>query len=220
MDQHETHDDTLRLWMVRHGQTLFNELGLAQGWCDSPLTDEGRRGVTALADELREIEWSGVYASSSERAVDTAEMLLEGRMPVVRDWRWKEFNFGVWEARPNVEMIEALRSLTDSADPLVAMRGLLRGDHPALERGESGAQYASRVNAAIADIRARHRSGDVLVVTHGMTIGVAAALADPDFDFGHGQGNATFSLVEYAADGSASIRAHGASSRSVLSIVR
>ena len=31
------------LYMMRHGQTLFNELKRMQGWSDSPLTDLGIR---------------------------------------------------------------------------------------------------------------------------------------------------------------------------------
>lgn len=31
-----------RLYLMRHGQTLFNTLNRIQGWCDSPLTEKGR----------------------------------------------------------------------------------------------------------------------------------------------------------------------------------
>lgn len=31
----------LKLYIVRHGKTLFNEKHLIQGCCDSPLTAEG-----------------------------------------------------------------------------------------------------------------------------------------------------------------------------------
>ena len=31
------------LYLMRHGQTLFNVLKKIQGWCDSPLTEEGIR---------------------------------------------------------------------------------------------------------------------------------------------------------------------------------
>lgn len=30
------------LYIMRHGQTLFNVRGKIQGWCDSPLTEEGK----------------------------------------------------------------------------------------------------------------------------------------------------------------------------------
>ena len=31
----------LKFYFVRHGKTLFNLKGRMQGWCDSPLLDEG-----------------------------------------------------------------------------------------------------------------------------------------------------------------------------------
>lgn len=32
-----------KLYLMRHGQTLFNQLGKIQGACDSPLTEAGIR---------------------------------------------------------------------------------------------------------------------------------------------------------------------------------
>lgn len=31
----------MKIYLVRHGQTLFNQQKKVQGWCDSPLTQEG-----------------------------------------------------------------------------------------------------------------------------------------------------------------------------------
>ena len=33
-----------RLFVIRHGRTMFNTIGRAQGWSDTPLTAEGERG--------------------------------------------------------------------------------------------------------------------------------------------------------------------------------
>ena len=46
---------TLNLYLIRHGQTEYNAAGIVQGWCDSPLTAEGKAGAAqthrmALAD--------------------------------------------------------------------------------------------------------------------------------------------------------------------------
>ena len=30
-----------RLFVIRHGRTMFNTIGRAQGWSDTPLTAEG-----------------------------------------------------------------------------------------------------------------------------------------------------------------------------------
>lgn len=208
----------LRLWLVRHGQTLFNVLGMAQGWCDSPLTADGIQGCEALAGELKDMAWAGVYSSPSERAMDTAEIITGAPERIVRDRRWKEYNFGVYEGSKNEDVFTALAALRGTGEnPFESARGIFQGDHPALESGETGAEYQNRVREAIADLRTAHAAGgDVIVVSHGMTIGVAATLADPDFDFGHGMGNATFTVLEYAADGAARIIAYGASSPSEL----
>ena len=37
-----------RLFVIRHGRTMFNTIGRAQGWSDTPLTVEGERGIQAL----------------------------------------------------------------------------------------------------------------------------------------------------------------------------
>lgn len=212
-DEAQQADTRLRLWLVRHGRTLFNERGIAQGWCDSPLSEEGRHQVQQLADDLHDAPWVGVYSSPSERAMDTAEALVGDRLPIVRDRRWKEYNFGVWEARANDEVFAELNRIGAPGDtPSVRLRGLYFGDFPALENGESGADFGSRVADAIADIRSAHDGGDVLVVTHGMTIGVAVGQADPAFEYGRGVGNASITLIEYASDDAGVVRAVGAQS--------
>lgn len=47
-----------RVYMIRHGQTLFNVLRRKQGWCDSPLTEVGigqavRPALTCASAESR-----------------------------------------------------------------------------------------------------------------------------------------------------------------------
>lgn len=41
---------TKTLYLMRHGETLFNQLGLIQGWCDSPLTTNGKQQAQAARD--------------------------------------------------------------------------------------------------------------------------------------------------------------------------
>ena len=43
-----------RLYIVRHGKTMFNTIGRAQGWSDTPLTAAGERGIRELGIGLRE----------------------------------------------------------------------------------------------------------------------------------------------------------------------
>ncbi len=93
----------MKLIFVRHGETLFNELKLTQGWCDSPLTKQGIEQARAAGENLKDIAIDEAYSSTSERAYDTADIILEGRrIEIRRDKRLKELNFGYYEGSSDV----------------------------------------------------------------------------------------------------------------------
>ena len=45
----------VRLYLVRHGKTMFNTIGRAQGWSDTPLTAEGELGIHELGIWLERV---------------------------------------------------------------------------------------------------------------------------------------------------------------------
>ena len=89
---------TVRFYYVRHGQTLFNEIGKMQGWCDSPLTQKGIEDAHRAREALKDINFNRAYSSSSERCIDTAKIILKGRDCKLTSLKGlKEFNFGRFE---------------------------------------------------------------------------------------------------------------------------
>ena len=85
-------------WYVRHGQTLFNVLDRMQGWCDSPLTERGIRQAEEAREYLSDVSLNAAFTSTSERCVDTARIVLNGRdIPLHFDKGLKEINFGTFE---------------------------------------------------------------------------------------------------------------------------
>ncbi|XAW88841.1 histidine phosphatase family protein [Vibrio sp. CDRSL-10 TSBA] len=85
------------LYLMRHGQTLFNVRRKMQGWCDSPLTELGIEQARQAAAYFDEVELTHLYSSSSERACDTAELATRNRMPYQRLKGLKEISFGLYE---------------------------------------------------------------------------------------------------------------------------
>lgn len=85
------------LYLMRHGETLFNVQGKIQGWCDSPLTPNGIRQARAAAEYFRKrkIEFDAAYCSTAERASDTLELITP--MPYTRLKGIREVGFGVFE---------------------------------------------------------------------------------------------------------------------------
>lgn len=68
------------LYLVRHGQTVFNTRLLIQGRCDSLLTDLGREQARAAALWLGErgVRFDAAFSSPAERACGTMELLWGG----------------------------------------------------------------------------------------------------------------------------------------------
>lgn len=85
------------LYLMRHGQTLFNVRRKVQGWCDAPLTELGiKQGETAAAYiKAQGIQFDHAYSSTSERACDTLELVTN--QPYTRLKGLKEWNFGTFE---------------------------------------------------------------------------------------------------------------------------
>jgi len=85
------------LYLMRHGQTLFNVRRKVQGWCDSPLTELGIKQAEIAAEYLKKhnITFDHAYSLTAERACDTLEIVTD--MPYTRLKGLKEWNFGTFE---------------------------------------------------------------------------------------------------------------------------
>jgi probable phosphoglycerate mutase len=93
------------IYLIRHGQTVFNAEGRLQGRLDSPLTDLGRDQARAVGALLRARLGSVAASASLEsspqgRAMATAAIMAEAlgvRGEVRADERLREVSLGVWE---------------------------------------------------------------------------------------------------------------------------
>ena len=71
---------TLRLLLVRHGLSSFNQERRIQGRDDlSNLSDEGHNQARRLGASLMEVPFDAIYSSPLQRAASTTASLLEGR---------------------------------------------------------------------------------------------------------------------------------------------
>src|SRR5665647_527095 len=83
------------IYFVRHGQTEWDEERRMQGQKDSELTAIGREDSKYLAKELSRTEFSQIYSSPLERAMDTAKYIKMGRVQeIIPLDSFKEMNLG------------------------------------------------------------------------------------------------------------------------------
>src|SRR5437588_196493 len=72
------------LWLVRHGESTWNTLGLAQGHCDQArLTRLGQRQAWDVASQLRDRPVGALFSSDLRRAGEIAVVAHGGTLRVL-----------------------------------------------------------------------------------------------------------------------------------------
>ena len=89
------------LYLMRHGETMFNVQHRIQGWCDSPLTEKGKQQALLARQWFQDhgITFDHAYSSTSERCCDTLELITE--MEYRRTKGLKETFYGALEGQPD-----------------------------------------------------------------------------------------------------------------------
>jgi alpha-ribazole phosphatase/probable phosphoglycerate mutase len=158
----------MRLLLARHGQSIWNAERRFQGRTDVPLSPLGVEQARALGRALRPYRLAAAYVSPFRRAVETAEIALEGTgVPLVPLEDLRELSLGEWEGC-TVEEISG-----QAGDPYKAW--LLAPHDCPPPGGEPLDAVSARVRAAVDRIAAAHAPGDdVAVIAHGGVISVYA----------------------------------------------
>ncbi|MXP49326.1 phosphoglycerate mutase GpmB [Pantoea sp. Eser] len=155
----------LQVYLVRHGETVWNAERRIQGQSDSPLTEKGEQQAHQVGERVKNLGITHVIASDLGRTRRTAEIIADACGCVVTlDPRLRELNMGVLEKRP-------LDELTAEEEQWRAtlVNGTEGGRIP---EGESMTEMAARMHQALnacLDLPAGSRP---MIVSHGMALGV------------------------------------------------
>ena len=159
------------LWLVRHGESTWNVLGLVQGHADGPtLSPKGVRQSRRVARGFRRRPVSLLVTSDLPRARQTADPIarslgLEARI----DARLRERSLGVFEGSPG-------RLLPPGVTGIDGDRVLDVDFRP--PGGESLMDLSRRVGDFLEWLRQARPVGDVVVVGHGGSIRAIEAHLD------------------------------------------
>ncbi len=154
----------MRLILVRHGKTDWNETGRCQGISDVPLNSAGIEQAEKLAFSLKDEKIDLIYSSNLVRAKVTAEKIA-GYHPIdvnIRD-DLREMDQGIFEGLDFSYIQEKYPDVLEHwrKDP----------DTLQLPGGESLTGVQQRALDAIEDIKSRFGSQNIVVVSHNMVIG-------------------------------------------------
>ena len=88
----------MKIYLVRHGETDWNQAGRLQGQTDIDLDAQGFAQAAEAAERLKEVPFEIAFCSPLIRARHTAETIVgERKITLTTDERLRELNFGPWE---------------------------------------------------------------------------------------------------------------------------
>ena len=143
----------MKLYVARHGQTLWNLSGRVNGITDTVLTENGIMQAEQLAEKMKEKNIDIIVSSPLKRALDTAEIISKKcQTEVITDSRLTEQNYGIFEgmSSKNPEFLENKKCFAHK--------------YPG---GESMMQVAARTYALIEEMKDAYKDKTVLFVCHG-----------------------------------------------------
>ncbi len=171
------------LYLMRHGETMFNVQHRIQGWCDSPLTENGVNQAKKAGQYFKEhgITFDHAYCSTSERCSDTLENVTS--MPYVRLKGLKEMFYGQLEGES-----ERLNCLTPKECETYYLQF----------GGESSNTVRDRMMETLTNIMEQDDHQSVLAVSHsGACFNFLRGIQDPMEELKKGFGNCCIFVYEY-----------------------
>lgn len=95
----------MEIYIVRHGETVWNKSRLLQGSRDIELSEEGREAAISRGEQLKDVDFDMIYSSPLSRAYETACLIRGDRhTKIIKDDRLREVNFGVNEGESAIEL--------------------------------------------------------------------------------------------------------------------
>jgi 2,3-bisphosphoglycerate-dependent phosphoglycerate mutase len=166
-------DSTTTLYLVRHGETLWNLEHRFQGQKDSPLSPHGEEQVKCLAPFFMDHPIDALYSSDLGRAMATSKVIEKATGKESQALSaWRERCFGIFEGlthgparEKDPESFDLWRS--GSMDVKVS-------------EGESRREMLTRVLSSVSELLSRHPGEKIAIVSHGGTLSALWRYLEPD----------------------------------------
>lgn len=95
--------DKMKLYLVRHGSTRWNEEGRLQGTTDVPISNLGIKQANDVKVKLRDVNFDVCVSSPLLRAKQTAFIIVDGKVEVLTDALLTERELGGFEGKAHEE---------------------------------------------------------------------------------------------------------------------
>ena len=161
-------EETLKLYIVRHGETEWNVIKRFQGQLNTPLTEKGIKKLKETGKKLENVLFDEVYTSELGRTVASAEIILNenngyknNKLELQKLAELNEVYFGVWQGLTYEEVF--LKYPEEGNNYFYNVKNY-KAENVEAEKLEDALE---RFLKGINKILDSYESGNILVVTHG-----------------------------------------------------
>lgn len=156
-------------YLIRHGQTNANAIGLKQGTINSEITllnEVGKEQAQNLANNFDISFADRIICSPLTRTKQTAAILNAGHdLPITYDERLLEISYGQWDGQKNSELRQ---QHPDVFNPF--WNDVLPSYVKYATDGEKFEDVVVRVHDFELDMMQQYPNEKIIVVTHGFTV--------------------------------------------------
>lgn len=158
-----------RVYLIRHGETDYNRMGIVQGsGVNAPLNEKGRLQARAFYQQFRSVPFDRVYTSTLQRTTQSVQDFL-AFTPHQKVDALNEISWGVYEGKRVQDH--------DRMAFKVLLEKWRNGDiHASLENGESPVDVANRQKGFLPTLVRNDHERNVLVCMHGRAMRIFLCL--------------------------------------------
>jgi bisphosphoglycerate-dependent phosphoglycerate mutase family 1 len=187
---------TYKVYVFRHGRTVYNVKGLFTGWKKTKLTWRGKRDAKKVAKKLKNVKFQVAFKTRLPRSMETLKYILKYHpecKKIITDDRMIERSYGILEGTTHKQFVDKIgkRSYNlrvegdaiENLDPKQRKKvekflgereyhAVHRGYNVAVPKGESFADVEKRVRKFIEYLKKyiKKHKVNVVISSHGNSI--------------------------------------------------
>lgn len=151
------------IYLIRHGQSMANEMNKFAGYTDFPLSKLGEKQAARTAEYFNDIMVDAVYSSDLARAFDTVKVIADKKgLQVIPSRALREMHCGVWEGVDfDIVTTKYAETFNVWKDDIWSLQ---------CEGGESTPEVFKRVDDEVRRIANKHIGETVVLGAHALVV--------------------------------------------------
>ncbi|MGN0961618.1 MAG: histidine phosphatase family protein [Christensenellales bacterium] len=143
----------MKLYVMRHGTTIWNEKGITQGRSNNRLSESGKALTREVAKQYKDYKFDIIYSSPLMRTMQTANIMNEyHKVKIVKDKRLIEIDQGIFTGRKKASLTDEEKKLKFAKDASCGM--------------ESYESVRDRSKDFLDFLKQNYDDKNVLIITH------------------------------------------------------